>query len=59
MTELQTFAQKVQEVRKLQKDYFACRAPSTLSKCKKLERELDKEIEQILNPKTMRQESLM
>lgn len=59
MTELQTFAQKVQEVRKLQKDYFACRAPSTLNKCKKLEKELDKEIEQILNPEKMRQYRLI
>ena len=39
------FISKVEEMRKLQKDYFRVRAPSLLSQCKKIEREVDKMID--------------
>ena len=38
------------EVRHAQKRYFACRTGENLTKAKNLERQVDKEIEKIINP---------
>ena len=59
MTSLEDLAKKVFEVRQMQKDYFALRDPGILRKCKQLEKELDAELNRILNPETMRQNMLL
>lgn len=58
MISLEDLAKMVFEVRQLQKDYFALRDPGILRKCKKLEKELDAELDKILNPETMQQNML-
>lgn len=51
MSALVSFAEKVQEVRRLQKDYFIHRDRDILAKCKREEAKLDQAIEDILRNK--------
>lgn len=49
MTHFQ-FVEKVSEMRNAQKQYFRTRSYEILSRAKQLEREVDAEIERLLNP---------
>lgn len=51
-------AKKVQEVRSAQKNYFNNRTKQHLEYSKQLERELDKVVEEIINPTVKNQTSL-
>lgn len=51
-------AKKVQEARTAQKAYFSNRTVQNLEKSKQLERELDKVVEEIINPTVKNQTSL-
>lgn len=48
--DVKELAQKVKDVRDAQSTYFKNRTPENLEKSKQLERDLDKTVNQILNP---------
>ena len=48
--ELKQFAVKVKQMRDAQKLYFRARHEDALKKSKQLEREIDEQVEHILNP---------
>ena len=52
MEELKKLALQIKAVRNAQNDYFRNRSPLLLKKSKDLEKDLDKTVEQILNPDT-------
>lgn len=58
MDELQKLAKQILEVRVAQKNYFRERTQHNLELSKKLERELDETISEIINPKVKNQTSL-
>ncbi len=53
--DVKELAEKVQEVRQAQKDYFSKRTPSALELSKRLEKELDTAVHDILHPEIKNQ----